>query len=274
MDVQKIVEEVTRDKEALATAIYTPWQEAFEQLERRRSDPALRAYVEKSLGSQGLPPVMREKKSIVLFRHVATPNFEITRFMACADTFSTFQPLILEYTDDQFNDRNQWKYFLGKLRFHKGTNKDGSLMLFENSNIINFNESNTKPLSSIKTKWGQGLIDFHHELFTKRFVSSTPPFYDLSAWLHAYGPSAKDYYQKFLTFFLCDAVLFDNFRLDAAEFQFTKEVILPAFFAIEAECGVKPLLVTLAPTEFEADEFWYSHTFPTKAVVEGKMKGG
>jgi hypothetical protein len=273
MTVKEKVESVITDKQTLASAIYTPWRDAFQELESRRADSKLEEYVKKTLGSQGIPEIMRNKKSIVLFRHMATPNFEVSRFMACADLFRDFQPLILEYTEDKFNDRNQWKYFLGKLRFHKGTNKHGEL-LFENVNILNFNESNNKPMTEVKTAWGQGLVDFHHELFLEKFKEFPNSFHDISHWIHGFGPRATDYYQKFLTLFVQDAVLFDNFRLDAAEFQFTKEVILPAFFAVEEACGVKPLLVNLAPTELEAEEFWYGHPHTTKAILEAKMNRG
>jgi hypothetical protein len=133
---------------------------------------------------------MRGKKSIVLFRHVATSNYEINRFAMIADTFPDFQPLILEYTDDKFNDRNEWKYYLGKLRFHKGVNHKGE-SIFEHVNIINFNESNNKPISSLQTHWGERLVDFHHHLFHTSFPQLQGNTYDLSDWLHQIGPNAK-----------------------------------------------------------------------------------
>ncbi len=269
MDISKKVLEIVRDQESLDAYVYTPWREAFAQLEQRRTDEKLQKYVNTVL-KHGMPESMKDKKSIVLFRHIATPNYEINRFLACADTFTEFEPQILEYTDDQFNDRNQWKYFLGKLRFQKGVGKNGE-RIFENANIINFNESNNKKISSVFTNWGQSLVDFHHEMFNLRFKNFSHIAHDVSHWLHKYGVTGADYYKPFLTMFLRDAILFDNIRLDLKERKFTEAVILPLICQIEEESGYKPLIVTLAPTELEADEFLFSHPYSSKSILEGKM---
>lgn len=271
MDISETVQRLIKDKKDLDSFVYTPWRQAIEELDKRQSDEELKAYVSKSL-THGIPEIMQGKKSIILFRHIATPNYEINRFMACADALSDFQPLILEYTEDLFNDRNQAKYFLGKLRFQKGLSKDGR-PIFENMNVINFNESNNKPISAITTIWGQLLVDFHHEMFSSRFNNFSKSFYDLSKWLHEHGMTAKEYYKPFFTLFLRDAILFENIRVDDKELSFTQSVMLPAFSEIEKECGFKPLIVTLAPTEMETDDFWYSHPHTTKAFVEKKMRG-
>ena len=271
MSIPETVQRLVRNKKDLESFVYTPLGQAVEELNKRRVDSALQSYVSKSLG-QGIPDIIRVKKSIVLFRHIATPNYEINRFISCADSLPDFQPLILEYTEDQFNDRNQGKYFLGKLRFQKGVSKDGQ-PIFENINIINFNESNKNSISTIPTKWGQSLVDFHHEMFANRFQEFSGCFYDLSSWLNTYGMTAKEYYKAFFTLFLRDAILFENIRLDDRELSFTESIILPALCTIEEECGFKPLIVALLPTEVEADDFWFSHPPSSKIFLDEKMRG-
>ncbi len=271
VDTSETVRHLINNKKDLDSSVYTPWRRAIEEIDKRRADSTLKSYVNKSL-ARGIPDIMRDKKSIILFRHVATPNYEINRFMACADTFSDFQALILEYTEDQFNDRNQGKYFLGKLRFQKGLNKNNQ-PISENVNIINFNESNNKPISTVPTKWGQSLVDFHHEMFNERFKDFSKCVCDLSSWLHSYGMTGKNYYKPFLTLFLRDAILFENFFVNDKELNFTESVILPAFCEIEKECGFKPLIVTLAPTEIEADDFWYSYPYYLKKFIDKKISG-
>lgn len=265
------IEELVADHDSFAAFLYSPWEEALQELNKRRNDTLLEAYVKSKLPT-GIPEIMRNEKSMVLFRHLATPNFEMHRFLAVADSLRELYPCILEYTADKFNDRNMPKYFLGKLCFHKGMNSK-SEAIWESVRIIDFNGSNNKPISSISTIWGQSLVDFHHELFLKSFPYASKYFSDISEWLHGIGPTAKDYYKAVLCLFIRDGVLFENFFLDKKEISFTRNVILPAFLEIYQETGVKPLIVTLAPTEIEGDQFWHSYPYTQKGIVDEKMKG-
>jgi hypothetical protein len=217
-----------------------------------------------------VPEIMRGRKSMVLFRHIATPNYEIRRFLIAADALEVLHPIIFEYTADKFNNRNDWKYSLGRISLHRGTNKKGEQM-FECKNVIDFNLSNNKPIRSINTHWNQSLVDFHHEIFTKGYPHLKNNIFDLSDWLHKFGCSAKDYYKSFLTLFLKDGILFENFLLEGKELAFTKEIILPALIEIEKETGFKPLIVALEPTEIEGDQFWLAHPYHEKAFIERKI---
>lgn len=265
------VDEIFKDREAFNAYAYMHWEKAVAELERRAADPALAAYVEK-LMPHGLPPIMQGRKSMVLFRHVATPNYEIHRFLICADSLQTLQPLILEYTADKFNNRNEMKFVLGKIPFHKGMNKNGEAII-ERRNIIDINASNNVPLHEVTTLWGQRLVDFHHEMFETTFPHLKNAFLDLSPWLHELGPTAKDYYKGFLALFLRDGILFENFMIDGSEREFTKHIIVPAMLEIEAECGYRPLIVALEPTHIESDEFWLSHPYERKAHIDMKLEG-
>jgi hypothetical protein len=257
------------DKQAFDSYLYTPLEEALSELDRRSQNMELAKYVASQL-PHGIPEPLQGKKNLILFRHIATPNYEISRFMGVADIFPDFNTVILEYLDDRFLDRNENKYFLGKLRFQKGLSKDGQ-PIYENSVLINFNESNNKPISSLLTKWGERLVDFHHDMFKKRFPIFSNSYYDLSSWLHMYGGSAKDYYKPFLTLLLKDGILFENMLVNQKEEAIVRDVILPAFHEIEQESGFKPLIVPLAPTDMEADDFWHSHPYASKEFLEGKL---
>ena len=253
-------------KEEFAKLIYTPWEDAIAQLKQRREDAAL--YVSYPAP---LPEPMQGRMNMVLFRHIATPNHETSRFAMAADIFSDLHPMILEYTRDKFNDRNEWKHFAGKLRFHKGRDRNNQPIV-EQMNIINFNDSNNLPISEVKTHWGQSLVDFHHGLFTKVFPHLADNYFDLSDWLHAVGPTAKEYYRNFFKIFVRDGILFENFLVEGKEASFSQAVVVPAFRAVMQETGCRPLIVQLEPTEMETDQFWYSHPHSTKALVE-EMQG-
>ncbi len=257
---------LTANREAFDAFVYTSWQEALSELQKRAGDTTLQAYIN-SINPEGIPEIMEGKKSMVLFRHMATPNYEIVRFLMAADTFEELQPLILEYTHDKFTNRNEWKFSLAKLRFQKGIDRHGNPII-EAKGIIDVNASNNKALKDIETLWGQSLVDFHHDLFKKHCPHFTGSICDVSEWLHKAGTSAKDYYKPFLTLFLKDGILFENFLIEGKENQFTEEVILPALREIIAETGYKPLIVPLEPTHIEGDLFWLSHPSERKKDID------
>lgn len=248
--------------------VYTPWQEALKELERRQSDPSIGVYLDHTL-PHGVPETLRGKKIMALFRHIATSNYEIHRFMMVADSLGELEPVILEYLDDKFNDRNEGKYFLGKLCFHKGTNKNGEA-IWESVRIIDFNASNNKPISSLHTSWGESFVGFHHDLFRQSFPKHTQGMLDLSDWLRSIG-GAREYYKAFLSLFLRGGILFENFYPNGVETQFTRDVVLPSIMEITKETGMKPLIVTLAPTEIEGDQFWQSHPYREKSLIEERI---
>lgn len=264
------IDALLSDRSAFDSFVYTPLREAVAELERRRADPRLASYVARSLPA-GIPDIMRGRKSMVLFRHVATSNFEFGRFAERAEALPELQPLILEFTEDKFTNRNEGKYFLGRLRFHKDRNRNGEPIV-EHVVIIDFNVSNNQPIAALTTCWGQPLVAFHHELFQLAYPQLGGSVFDLSDWLRAIGPMARDFYKAFLTLFVRDSILFENFLLDAKELSFTREVVLPAIIQIADECGAKPLIVALEPTEGEGDRYWLSHPYALKRFVEEKLE--
>ncbi|HAO65019.1 TPA: hypothetical protein DCQ44_03515, partial [Candidatus Taylorbacteria bacterium] len=166
-ETKKLVDELISDRQKFNDFVYTPINEAIAELKKRGNDHNLCSLVDKSL-LDNIPESIKNQKSMVLFRHVATPNYEIRRFMIAADGLDELHPVIFEYTADKFTNRNYWKYSLGRLFLHKGVNKNKE-QLFDTKIIIDFNESNNKPLNTIKTKWGQSLVDFHREMFLNSF---------------------------------------------------------------------------------------------------------
>jgi hypothetical protein len=257
------------DREAFNAFVYFPLEDAVKELLERERDKQLEEYVEKSL-PEGVPEAMKGEKSLVLCRHLATSNYEINRFAMVADSFPQFKSLILEYSDDTFNDVNEDKYYLGRLRFHKGVNKRGEPIV-EHLNIIDFKSSNKKPISNLETVWGERLVDFHHHLFNTSFPQLQNNVFDFSAWLRRIAPTAKQYYKSFFTLFLKDGILFENFMPEGKEFTFTRDIILPAILEIEQETGYKPLLVALEPTDIEGDNFWRSHSPKTEEIVKERL---
>jgi hypothetical protein len=256
-----IIDKLISDREAFNKFVYTQFNEAIIESEKRRINPI-------TIGDLEIPIILKDSSSFVLFRHIATPNYEIRRFISIADAADN-RPIILEYASDIFRSINPWKSSLAKIPFYKGTDKYGKIRV-EYKNIIDFNISNSKPFSQINTLWNQKLVDFHHEFFIKHFPAHKDNILDLSDWLKRNGNNPKEYYKTFLYLFLNNGILFENFLLEGQELEFTKKFILPAIIDIINETGHKPLIVALEPTEIEDDLFWLCHPIEEKEFVKNK----
>lgn len=271
MDPKAVINGLVSDRAKFGDFVYTPLDEAVGELKRRRNNKQLQSYVKKTLAA-GIPPPLETGLHAVMFRQVVTPNHEIKRFLDIVDMTDELEPLFLEYFEDKFTDNNDWKYFLGKMGFYSGRGKKGGEKI-QRVRIIDFNTHRGKRLSEVKTLWGQGLIDFHHEIFKEAFrnVSNEGVLFDASNWFSGSGGSAINYYKHFLSLFLVNGILFENFLLDSKEIGFTREVFLPAFLEIMKESGVKPLIVALEPPEIESEEFWMCHPATNISFVNKKL---
>jgi hypothetical protein len=265
------IERLVSNREEFNRFIYTPLEEAVQELEKRQSDPELKTRIKNELNGN-IPEVLNDKKCAVTFRQLATPNYELRRFISLVDAMDDFTPVFFEYSEDKFTDNNEWKYHLAKLFFYEGKGKKGGEKVRQ-TNIIDFNTSRGKKIKEVKTLWGQSLVDFHHELFQSVYAGKGKEiiFMDASEWFANAGGSAKEYYEDFLTLFLTHGILFENFMLDSKEYSFTKEVFLPAFMRVMDKYGKKPLIVALEPTEIESDRFWMCHPVDTRELVDQKL---
>ena len=261
-------ESLLADPDLYESFIYSDLEDARQQLQLRKNDSALDAYLQKVLPN-GPPDPMKENPCTVLFRHVATPNFEAQRFEMLASMAPDLDPVILEYSKDMFTNRNGWKFAMVKLRFDNGLSKTNERIV-QFKTILNINASNTKEIYSLKTYWGESLIDFHHQWFDSVMEDIASKHVDISIWLKHFGPTAKDYYKSFLALFLKHGILFEYFLLHGEEEPFTKEIILPALLEIYKETGYRPLIVRLQPKWSEGDSFWLSYPFFYRGFIDEK----
>ncbi|HVU06202.1 MAG TPA: hypothetical protein VHE10_00160 [Candidatus Paceibacterota bacterium] len=270
-ELSSLIERLTSDRQAFNDFIYTSLEDAAKELAARHEDSGIARYVADTLPA-GVPEPLAKAPKAVLFRQLATPNYEFRRFISIADAIGDFEPLLWEYHQDKFTSNNECKKSWGKMSFYLGKGKKGGSKIAR-FNVIDFNSYNGKKIDEVKTLWGQSLIDFHHELIEKTysgFLFLKPTLFDASEWFSRSGGNAKDYYRNFLTLFLKNAILFENFMLDEKEIGFTKEVFLPAFIEILRSSGRKPLIVALEPTDIEGEEFWMCHPSTSIEYVKGK----
>lgn len=258
------------DREKFNSFVYTPVEEAIAELKKRREDSSLLQRTAELLGGN-LPDPLRDRPRGVLFRQVATPNYELRRFVSIVDAMG-LDPLFWEYHADKFVSKNEVKYYLGMLAFAKGRGKKGGLIR-DYQKVIDFNASGGKKLSEIKTLWGESLASFHHSLFSNTYRPMPPEcFFDASNWLKENGGTALDYYKNYLLLFVAHGVLLENVMLDEKEASFTRDIFLPALIEVRKKTGLKPLIVALEPTDIETDEFWMCHPYESKEFVDKRLE--
>ncbi len=253
------IDSLVTDKDAFNAFIYTPLEEAMTELKRRWNDPIVPKM-------ENVPNELKDGFKAIMFRQVVTGNYEIRRFVSIVDPLA-LEPLFWEYYEDKFTSNNEWKHSLGKLFFYKGQGKKGGAKI-DSMNIIDFNAFNGKRISQVKTLWGESLINFHHRFYKERFIDVDHVFFDASKWFSENGKSADKYYESFINIFIQHAILFDNFLLDKKELSFSRDIFLPAFITVWRKTGLKPLIVSLEPTDIEDDKFWMCHPHSDQKYVE------
>lgn len=264
-DIPKIVS----DRKCFDDLLYTPLDQAWTILEERRKDKELEKNVLNLLNGD-LPIHFNEGAKAVLFRNLISPNYEVRRFVSIVDGFSFLKPLFFEHIEDKFTSNNQLKRSLGKMYFVRSIGKKGGTIM-QSENIIDFVESDGKLISEVKTKWGEGLVDFHHRYFAEKFRPMPDTFYSGSKWLKSKGANAQEYYKSFFLLFIRHGILFENMMLDSKEKVFAEKVFLPAFISVYKALGVKPLIFALEPTDIEGDHFWTCYPASDKEYVTDRM---
>jgi len=193
---------------------------------------------------------LRAVPTAVLWRHVATPNFELLHFASVAREWN-LHPLVLTFNRDKFVTRNPAKCALARLRFSSNPS-DGSY-----STIVaaDWAKAEGEMISDVRAASGDWLVNFHQKFLSSSELSEVRTL-DISDWLHVHGPTAKSYYRHFFALFTRSAILFDTFLGDSKEEQFTLEVVIPAFDAAFLEHGQRPLICRLDPAGLEGHSHW------------------
>ena len=241
--------------------IYTPIEEANEEIRRRWHDQELRKKVADYLGS--IPTCFQQEPRAVLFRNIASPDLEFHHFVQQAESIG-LKPLGLEYLHDRFCTMNADKICLAKLALFNGFDKNGKAIVSYRK-IIDFHASESLKFFEITTVWRNNLVEFHYDLLQK-LIPNTEIF-DLSNWHHFNGAKAQRYYPYFLAFFVCHGVLFENFVTDGREQVFFENVFKPAFKEVYEIFDIKPLIIpAIAETDLN-DRYWWCYPEAAKKEI-------
>jgi len=240
--------------------IYTPLEEAKEEVWRRWNDEGLRSKINAFLGE--MPEVLHTPRAS-LFRHIITPNYEYLRFARLSQEVNLL-PLGVEYLEDKFCYRNPDKVSLVRIVFCPEKNNGLEIVTSKCKNIINLRAADKKSLNEIRVFSGEALAEFHHRLL--RWYATAIEIYDASPWYKSHGKKAYEYYKYFLALFICHGILFENFITNREEERFAKTVVMPAYREVMSIFGLKPLIVQLLPPETAGDDYWRS--YPAELLEE------
>lgn len=252
----------------MSQSVYTDPGSAIAEIKRRWADRDLERRVRDFLEGD-VPSVLEDGPKILLFRHVATPDEESRIAIELAKKYD-IDVVFFEYTQDRFTSLNFDKYTLVKMFFlleKKGAGKDRIVKI----NVADMNSANGRAISSIVTKWGCSLVDFHHALFSEVFPEWAAKLFDASQWLKNHGERAALYYDAILCLTLRNCVLLEDFHDEGDEAEFSRNVMLPAFRRIEQQFGLTPLIVKLAPEDSHLDPTWWYYRARIRDIVHKQM---
>lgn len=250
-------EEKKEEESMIVEGMYTTLSEAKKEIWKRWNDKELRKKVEEYLGE--IPDVFKDKPRAALSRSIITPNLELFYFLDLVENIG-LNPIGLEGVEDKFCTKNYDKVSLGKLAFFKSKNSEHIAKGRTKVGIIDMMDSDGKRFCDIDTFWGENLVEFHHRML-KSYNVDIETFDDFK-WFKKRGKknNSYQYYENFLTLFLCHGILFENFHANGKEKSFTTEIIINNYKKIKKRFGYSPLIVPIVPFADERNShFWDSY---------------
>ena len=241
-------------------------------LKERMADIELKEHIEQYLKND-FPPYFKEPPLLCLSRYIATPNYETLRFINLIEPLNV-REVISEDPDDIFVPENDIKRALCKLPIcTRITNRNGKrIEHFEKITIVDFQKASGQPLRSIKTLWGESLIDFHHHLL-KTLAPHPVTVEQDTEWINRHHRGdLLAHYKEYLTLFIRNGILFEDYIMEnKSEATFVKKILLPAIRDVEQRFGHKPLIAPLVPRQVGSATYWISYPPEVRDIIRERM---
>ena len=219
--------------------IYTPIEEASEQIFERWNNPCLKSRVLEFVGQ--VPKEIAPQPSAIYWQNIVTPNFDFLRFEELA-RLAGLRSVIFEFLNDKFCSKNPQKLAYTKMFFYHGQGRNGGARLTRR-NVVDITWAQGKLFEEIIVQNGKNLIEFHHELLRSRGCGNS--LIDISRYYECCSPSEAYKYVFALT--ICYGILFETYLDNDSETEFCRTVVVPVFREIQDRFGVRPLVVPLYP---------------------------
>jgi hypothetical protein len=192
----------------------------------------------------------------ILFRQVATPNYELRHFLRGCRRHG-FEPVILRYHADRMSCHNQFKRSLVHPMFVKGLGRNGS-PYFVKRPLLRIDAVDNTPLREIGLA-GTDLPDFHDRLLREVLPEMTVRTVEASGWFGQYARGARDYYVDLFCGLTNGLVLFEDFISDGQEARFFADIVRPAFDEACRRLGHSPSVVPLCANRRMVSPLWYAY---------------
>lgn len=259
----------TNNKKMNPNDIYTSLGEAEAEIKKRHNDPALKKRLEDFWGENKPNFICETGPRAVLSKSIITPNKEFKYFLDVSNILN-LDKCFFEYHRGKFVGKNQEKRHLGKMFFHHGKGKKNGDKT-EHISVVDFNKHEGKKMSEVDTVFDKKMVDFHHELINKSLPNEKFNLTDISEWFDK-TRYLDAYYVYYLSLFIRDHILFENFLFDEKEeSKFTLDKFLPSFEKVTKIFGVKPIIVPLLPHEHEKNDLWFSYDEDVQKKVKAML---
>jgi len=245
----------TVDVEKLSRLIFTPLDAACAEIQKRREDNALVKRVSAYLNGD-IPEYFKHSTPVFyLQRFIATPNFELLHAAEMVKPYG-FPLIVGQDHKSKFSTNNELKLTLGKLPVMKGISRNQDEII-EYFTVIDFNNSNGKPLGEITTKFGNTLPSFH-EMLMKEVSLHDIHVVNETDWVDRnHRDDIYEQYKKVWALLCVHGIMLESYV--PADYSFFTHVVYPSFKEVEAELGVTPLVVEHIPPELEPHRNWNSY---------------
>lgn len=192
----------------------------------------------------------------ILFRQIATPNYELRRFLRlCAR--SDYAPVILQYHADRMSCHNTFKRSLVAPMFLEGVSRTGQ-PFFRRQVLTNVEKVDRLQLAKVSVS-GRPLPSIHTDLLRLALPDERMELVEGSHWFGQYPAGAQDYYVDLFAALTGNLILFEDFVTSGEDGPFFERVVRPAFDAACSILGIRPLVRRLYDNRRMASPLWYAY---------------
>jgi hypothetical protein len=192
----------------------------------------------------------------ILFRQIATPNYELRRFLRrCAR--SGYAAVILQYYADRMSCHNTFKRNLVTPAFLEGFSRNGQ-PIFRRHTLANVEAVDQLKLADVLIS-GRTLPSIHADLLSLALPAERMELVEGSHWFGMYPSGARDYYVDLFSALSGDLLLFEDFLTNKEESVFFDRVVRPAFDTACSILGKRPLIRPLCENRRVSSPLWYAY---------------
>lgn len=192
----------------------------------------------------------------ILFRQIATPNYELRSFLRQCRRLG-FDPVILEWHEDRMSCHNSFKRALVAPVFVEGVNRRGQ-PLWRRRPMTQLETVEKLRLNEVCVgDWD--LPSLHRTLLRRALPDEQFTVVEGSDWFARYPGGAREWYRDLFLALTAGVVLFEVFVTDPKEADFFSQVVRPAYRMASEALGGSPSIISLCSNRRAESIFWNAY---------------